>query len=152
MRGAKLVAQAGEGDDALGLDDCLNALAHRAQGVRVGIQVTADADREPRLAQGGQLGRRLSQLADRGGLVARGAQALGERQRRGSEGGWRRRDAGRMLRSGWIGYLAALQARESLDQLGATPVTARAGVEHDPAAQRVGRRDRAHHQPVARRR
>ena len=60
-------------------------------------------------------------------------------------GGRRRPAAGRRLGL----RLAALQAREAGEQVAARAVAGRVGVEHDAAAERVGRRERADHEAVA---
>ena len=63
----------------------------------------------------------------------------------GSSGGRRGRRAARPARG--LGLrLAALEPREAGEQVAARAVAGRVGVEHDAAAERVGRRERADHE------
>ena len=125
--------------------------AHRRERVGVRVHRAADADGAPGGAQRAR-GRRRSRSAALRRLVAGGAQALlererGVRQRRGRRGGRaaRRRGGGSGSGSGSPRRRRSRRASASARR----PWRRAARVEHDAAAERVGRRDRAHDDAVA---
>ena len=147
-RRAELVAQAGERDLAVALDDRDDARLDTAASASGWMcmsrpsRTARPCARSAASASGGRARRRAAARSRR-----RAGAPRASRRRVGGTGAARR--ARRRLRRRLGLRLAALEPREPGEQVARRPVAARRGIEHDAAAERVRRRERADHEPVA---